>query len=221
MFSNFYSFAECKLGTVKDHMIRTTTFCLWNIQLRRNLNDSEVDDMGSLLEILDGYSLGDRAAADERLWVLDEDKGFFVKSYNALTPSDSHSFPVCFIWNKLIPTKISFLLWELWWDHASTLDNLTCRGFISLNWCCMCGSSAKSLGHLFLHCPGAASLWSHMIARYKVMWAQPESLKLLFSCWPGQSFMNLSCWLVGNGDVEVDPSCDLLDSMVRMQPVHL
>lgn len=37
------------------------------MHFRRNLNDWEVNDMGRLLEISDGYKLGDREAVDESL----------------------------------------------------------------------------------------------------------------------------------------------------------
>lgn len=44
-----------------------------------------------------------------RVWVLDEAKGFSFKSfYQALSIYDD-SFPSRFIWNRLAPTKISFL----------------------------------------------------------------------------------------------------------------
>lgn len=63
---------------VNDHMVRTQSFCSWNIQLQRNLNDWEVEDISKLIEILDAYNLGDREENDERLWLLDEEKGFSV-----------------------------------------------------------------------------------------------------------------------------------------------
>lgn len=50
-------------------MIRTRGFCSWNMHLRRNLNNWEVEDMERLL---DGYRLGDI----ERPWMLDEDKDY-------------------------------------------------------------------------------------------------------------------------------------------------
>lgn len=42
--------------------------------------------MGRLLEILEGYDLGEREAEDERVWLLNKENVFTVKSiYNVLT----------------------------------------------------------------------------------------------------------------------------------------
>lgn len=96
---------------------------------------------------------------DERLWTLDENKGFSVRSmYKALVPGDSCSFPARLIWNSLILTKVSFFIWELWWDCAPTLDNLIRWDLIFPNRCSMCLSYGESSNHLFLHCSLASSL---------------------------------------------------------------
>lgn len=69
-----------------------------------------------------------------RLWLLDEDEGFSVKSlYSALAHCEAISFPSRFIWNNIIPPKISFFTWLLWWDHILTLDNLIRGGLIIPN----------------------------------------------------------------------------------------
>lgn len=128
-----------KFGSVKDHMIRLRVFCSWNLQLRRNLNDLEVEDMGRLFEILDDYSIGDRNLKDEHVWTLDKAGGFSVKSLCAAMDQDTaHHFPVRFVWKTLSPSKSSFFMWLLWWDQAPTVDNLIRRGFITPNWCCLC-----------------------------------------------------------------------------------
>lgn len=49
--------------------------------------------MGWFLELLDHYCLGDIDSLDEMLWLLDEEKGFFVKSiYEELAPLKSYYF---------------------------------------------------------------------------------------------------------------------------------
>lgn len=65
--------------------------------------------MGQLLDILERTQLGDRELEDGREWVLDEEKGFTVKSYfSALTQNVGPDFPASFLWNNRIPTKVSF-----------------------------------------------------------------------------------------------------------------
>lgn len=47
--------------------MRIRVLCSWNIQPRRCLNDWEIEEMGRLLELLDGYSFGERDMSDEMI----------------------------------------------------------------------------------------------------------------------------------------------------------
>lgn len=106
MFPCIFSLTEGKYGSVKDHMVISKSFCS---QLRRNLNDWEVEEW-VLLKILDDYSLCNSELDDERIWVFDESHGFSVKSlYEVLVQGES-PFPTHFIWKSLTPSKISFFL---------------------------------------------------------------------------------------------------------------
>lgn len=70
--------------------------------------------MGKLLDLLEGCCLGDREDEHERIWTLDVEKNFSLKSiYKALSHTDSQSLPNSFIWNNQIPSKVSFFMWEL------------------------------------------------------------------------------------------------------------
>lgn len=110
---------ECKGGSVRDHIIRTRSFCLWNIQPRKNLNDWEIEEVGRLMDLLERYSLGARDSSDEMVWALDEEQGFSVKTmYDGLICAGLPSFPSKCVWNLLIQIKASFLLWELRWKSS-------------------------------------------------------------------------------------------------------
>lgn len=76
LFPSYYSLVVCKQGSISDHMIRTRLFCSWNLHLRRNLNNWEVEEMGRLLELLESYHLGDSEVENERLWTLDSKRVF-------------------------------------------------------------------------------------------------------------------------------------------------
>lgn len=141
-----------RFGSVKDHMIRSRVFSLWNIQPWRDPNDWEVEEMGKLLESHERYEMGDMELQDEMIWHLDEANGFSVKSmYLALCSKIVPSHPGECVWNRLIQLKVYFLMWELW-DRAPTMDNLIRRGMIIPNVCCLCMMAAESLDHLFIHC---------------------------------------------------------------------
>ena len=48
-------------------------------------------------------------------------------------------------------------------ERILTLDNLIHRGRSLVNRCCMCYCNAKSMDHIFLHCPVAHLLGVHML----------------------------------------------------------
>lgn len=157
---------------------------------QKELNDWEVEDMGRLLEILEECSLGDKEALDERLWLPDEEKDFFVKSFfQALTTGDADSFPMRFIWNKLILAKISLFIWQLWWNHILTPDNHIWRGFITPNRWCMCGGENESANHLLACWKVAAAIWNFLFVLFRVQWASLASMRDLLCCWPFQALV--------------------------------
>lgn len=54
--------------------------------------------MGRLLKILEGFNLGYSGTEDERIWLLDIEKGFSVKSsYFALSHTKGYSILLCAI----------------------------------------------------------------------------------------------------------------------------
>jgi len=69
------------MGWLETTRFDQELYASWDMHLRRYLNYWEVDDMGRLLEILDGCGLGDREAIDERIWFLNEEKGFSAKYF--------------------------------------------------------------------------------------------------------------------------------------------
>lgn len=64
------------------------------VLFRSGFNDWEVEDVARFLACLEASQLGDRDLEDERLWTMDKEKGFLVKSfYLALTQGDDIVLP--------------------------------------------------------------------------------------------------------------------------------
>lgn len=100
---------------------------------------------------------------DERVWSLDEENGFTMKSmYLDLCPLVV-SYPGECVWNSLIQLTVSFFMWELLWDRALMIDNLILRGMMIPNQCCLCTSAAESSRHLFVHCLWVEPIWSYFL----------------------------------------------------------
>lgn len=45
-----------------------------------------------------------------------------------------------------------FFFWTVAWGKIFTSDNLRKRGFIIVDWCCMCQSSGEDVDWLLIHC---------------------------------------------------------------------
>lgn len=106
LYPSIFSLALDKEGSVKDHMIHTRFFCSWNLQLRINANDWEVDKISRLLTSLEAAQLGDRDLEDERVWNACK-KWFSVKSFfHSFDQNGDINFPASFIWNSSISSKV-------------------------------------------------------------------------------------------------------------------
>ena len=83
------------------------------------------------------------------------------------------------IWQRHIPSRVSFFLWRLLHGFLATDDALCSRGFHMVSRC-VCGREDETLRHLFLDCPRTRHIWGH----YQRFWGC-ESLVL---CLPVRCF---------------------------------
>ena len=80
----------------------------WNLNFRRNLSDSEIEDLEGLMRSLDGVHLSP-SVPDARLWPLSSSGLFSVKSFFLALSQFSGSpqvFPSKFVWNSQVPFKV-------------------------------------------------------------------------------------------------------------------
>ena len=60
---------------------------------------------------------------DQVVWTKANDERFSVKSlYKALESERIRDFPIRVIWNTLVPSRVSFFVWEATWKNVLTLD---------------------------------------------------------------------------------------------------
>ncbi|RVW74521.1 hypothetical protein CK203_053800 [Vitis vinifera] len=85
----------------------------WNLNFRRNLLDSEIEDLEGLMRSLDNLYLSP-SVPDARLWPLSSSGLFSVKSFFlALSQSfgSPQNFPSKFVWNSQVPFKVKSFVW--------------------------------------------------------------------------------------------------------------
>ncbi|XP_026451761.1 uncharacterized protein LOC113352106 [Papaver somniferum] len=89
-----------------------------------------------------------------------------------------------FLWNKNIPSKVSFMLWTNFHNSLPTLTMLSHRGVnVQSKLCVYCQQVDETADHIFLHCPYAAEVWSFFVKAFKVSWTFPTTVLDHFESW--------------------------------------
>ncbi|KAJ9678120.1 hypothetical protein PVL29_022881 [Vitis rotundifolia] len=153
----------------------------WNFNFRRNLSDSEIEDLESLMWSLDSLHLSP-SGPDMRSWSLSPLGLFTVKSF-FLTLSQIHGlpsdFPTRIVWNSQVPLKVKSFVWLVAHKKVNTNGMLQLRRpykALSPDICMMCMKHGETVDHLFLHCPLMMGLWHKLFQLAKTDWVPPRSI---------------------------------------------
>ena len=62
----------------------------------------------------------------DKLWWKETKSGSYsVKSYfDLLEGRRQHKVPFRMMWNPIVPIKVGFFAWEVWWDKVLTMNQL-------------------------------------------------------------------------------------------------
>ena len=129
----------------------------WNFNFRRNLSDSEIEDLEGLMQSLDGLHLSP-SVLDARFWPLSSSGLFSVKSFFLALSQFSGSpqvFPSKFIWKSQVPFKVKSFVWLVAHKKVNTNDMPQLRRLykaLNPDICILCMKHGESADHLFLHC---------------------------------------------------------------------
>ncbi|RVW90400.1 Transposon TX1 uncharacterized 149 kDa protein [Vitis vinifera] len=130
----------------------------WNFNFRRNLTDSEIEDLESLMRSLDRLHISP-SVPDKRSWSISPSGLFTVKS----------SF-----WPY--PNILSRLQCSL----LSLSGILKPHKALSPNICKLCMKHGETVDHLFLHCSLTKGLWHRLFQLAKMDWVSPRSISDMF-----------------------------------------
>ncbi|RVX11360.1 hypothetical protein CK203_019699 [Vitis vinifera] len=153
----------------------------WNLNFRRNLSNSEIEDLEGLMRSLDGVHLSP-SVPDARLWPLSSSGLFSVKSFFlALSQffGSPQVFPSKFVWNSQIPFKVQSFIWLVAHKKVNTNDMLQVRRpykALSPDICILCMKHGESADHIFLHCSLTIGLWHRLFQLAKMDWVPPRSI---------------------------------------------
>ncbi|RVW25098.1 hypothetical protein CK203_113759 [Vitis vinifera] len=153
----------------------------WNLNFRRNLSDSEIEDLEGLMQSLNDLYLSP-SVPNARLWPLSSSGLFSVKSFFLALSQSSGSpqdFPSKFVWNSQVPFKVKSFVWLVAHKKVNTNDMLQVRRpykALSPDICILCMKHGESADHLFLHCSLTIGLWHRLFQLAKMDWVPPRSI---------------------------------------------
>lgn len=156
---------------------------IWDLGLRRDPNDWEVDELLSLMGILENLKPS-RERIDMWVWKLNHKRYFTSKSfYSALSNFSMDWFPHKSIWIPIIPSKISSFMWNTFLDKILIISYLRNKGQNLANRYILCINEEESVNHLFIHCSMAKGIWHFFISHLQITWVFPKSFDELISGW--------------------------------------
>lgn len=122
-FLEFYALSSIKGKSIADCW--RSEVLTWDLSLRRNLFDRELDRWSSFTEKLDGVVLGQ--GRDVLWWKADRSRVFSEKSaflvLTTLSPR-MQSSTSNLIWNFRVPKKVKVFMWFLFYRGINTADKL-------------------------------------------------------------------------------------------------
>lgn len=101
----------------------------WNFEFRRNLRESEIEEVAGLLQKAESVRLC-RSRADRRRWNLEGSGQFTCKSNNSFLCNNEvvRQFPPSSqIWKAKVPPKVKFLEWLVALRKVNTCDQVQRR----------------------------------------------------------------------------------------------
>ncbi|XP_071928062.1 uncharacterized protein [Coffea arabica] len=121
---------------------------------------------------------------DEMVWLGSPTGLFSVKDgWEALRCRRNLSLVDGFIWNKILPLKISFLVWKVLRNLIPVEVNLQKRGIMMASRCSYCSLQEESLNHLFLGGPVAEQVWSFFQQRFGLLHPGSQSISAECLSW--------------------------------------
>lgn len=112
----------------------------------------------------------------ERCFTVRDCFGLLEENYQVAAPRKM-------LLNKIVPYKISFFAWEMWWGKVLTINQLRKRGFQLASRCPFCQKDEEKLNHTLIHCPSIWGQWTIVLSIAGVPWVCPLSVRELINSW--------------------------------------
>ncbi|KAM1060262.1 hypothetical protein TB1_024191 [Malus domestica] len=185
-FPRIFSLSRTKNQSISNLIASSLQPVSWNLEFRRNLRESEIEEVAGLLQKVESVRLC-HSREDRRRWNLEGSGQFTCKSYNSFLCNNDvmHQFPpFAQIWKAKVPPKVKILVWLVALGKVNTCDQIQRRmpfACFSPHWCTLCKSGEESVNHIFLHCPYSIQLWWKLLKEAGARWVTPKGCFKLLS----------------------------------------
>ncbi|KAL4368710.1 hypothetical protein GQ457_05G000030 [Hibiscus cannabinus] len=185
-FPRIFAVCSSKLGTIADFGRKENGVWVWNIPLRRQLFDWEIEIWNSLLELLNGFR---NSSVDEDWvrWMGSGDGKFSVKSLvsNLYGHIKSEKEWGVAVWRGVAPPKVEVFTWLVVRNRIPVKGKLAARGLLLNNdtLCPFCGLFPKEVSHLLFSCKVAWLIWVRCAAFWDVSFVCPNDPGIFLLSW--------------------------------------
>ncbi|XP_039006643.1 uncharacterized protein LOC120134243 [Hibiscus syriacus] len=176
-------------GKVAEFMENSSSGCCWDIKLRRNLVNWEVEQWMQLMSLLNSTSL---SSLQEDCWVwTGNGEGCFsakscVKCYFdwAGNEEDDGTWD-SIVWTGVAPPRVETFVWQAAHQRVAVREELIKRGVTGIedSLCPLCGKCVESVSHLFVHCEVVRGLWYKFLSSWNVSFVPPQTLLDFIIVW--------------------------------------
>lgn len=93
------------------------------------------------------------------------------------------SVPMKMLWNSLLPLRVTFFVWALWWGKILTSVQLKNMGLWMASMCPLCGHAGENRGAPMYSLSQNWKLWITLFSTSGAGWVGPFLVQDLFHGW--------------------------------------
>ncbi|GKV32324.1 hypothetical protein SLEP1_g40940 [Rubroshorea leprosula] len=150
----------------------------WRFNWRHEPFGRELDEYKRLEDTLKPVNIHDTKPNNFN-WIHCPSRYSAKSAYQILeNPTTCLQGSICsLIWNPLVPSKVSFMIWRLFLNRLPTKDNLFLRGVNLTNNpnCMFCGDHPEDANHIFAKCRQSQKLWSKICHWWGFLFVPPDN----------------------------------------------
>ncbi|KAE8734648.1 hypothetical protein F3Y22_tig00000738pilonHSYRG00149 [Hibiscus syriacus] len=181
-FPRLYVLSSNKSGKVMEFRVNNGAGWVWDIQMRRNLADWEVEQLLQLISMLNNISISP-CEEDCWIWSGNGEGCFSAKScINIFLDQDGIQQKMetweRHIWAGIAPPRVETFVWQVAHQRVAVKEELLKRGVVGIDdpLCSLCGREMESVTHLFLHCEVVWGLWARLLKIWNLSFVIPKNI---------------------------------------------